>query len=628
MLASIEIAYIGIGGTAVTSSIGILLWLLGRSRASKYRVIEEEKKRQEGLKLCHSAVQSLALAVEAIDPDNRGHLRCVQQVALRLATAMSLPEDDTWALRFGSLLHNVGRLGVPENILHKQNPLTPEERIIMQQQPEIAARIVSSIPFQWDVATVVRHHTEHWNGYGYPNGLAGEDIPLSARILSVAIAFSALQRARAYRKAVTPDQAFKKVAELSGTQFDPEVVAQLKNIITEIIEGTAAPVPILNVFGEEEVESDSLQEAIVPAQREKRALHIIQQVISENAEMQMLCMSVLDTVSEILPSDCCILFLTEEDGEYLCARYTKGLHDERLKGALARIGTFTTGRAFLRGEANIAPYQIDDLLITGELRAKLPFRTLLSVPLIADNRTKVGCLNFYTTESDGFSLNDRRLIERIAAPIGTALYTAKITAEASEDTLFDALTGLRNGKYVRDFLRKEMNRATRSKEPIALLNLDLDNFSQINSRLGRERGDQVLREVALCLTGQIRNYDLVARSDSDQFLIVMPTANRDEAALATERIRNEIERMRVRISLHEPNFPKLGISIGVAIYPENGLDVDMLLLHSDSEMLADKTRRNAHSGHDFFEDENAALAGNDPSLKALLQATSINGRSY
>lgn len=174
---------------------------------------------------------ALTSALDARDRETEGHSARVGNIACRIATKFGLDTEQVTVLRRGALLHDIGKIGVSDNILLKPGPLTNDEWNMMRQHPEIGARIVQDIPFLEDTMPVIRHHHERWNGSGYPLGLSGEDIPITARIFAVADVFDALTSIRPYRQIATQEEAFGYLAENSGILFDPQIVAVLESLL-------------------------------------------------------------------------------------------------------------------------------------------------------------------------------------------------------------------------------------------------------------------------------------------------------------------------------------------------------------------------------------------------------------
>ena len=178
-------------------------------------------------------VKALEEAVEVRDPDLAEHSRAVSRMALLIGTRMALPAEQIEALAVGGLLHDIGKIGLPDSILNKPSALSAEEYEIVKQHPVLGAGILDTIPELSSVALVVRHHHERFDGRGYPKGLRGEHVPLPARIISVADAFDSMTRDRVYRAGRDKDSALEVIIHNSGTQFDPEVVEVLRQIIAE-----------------------------------------------------------------------------------------------------------------------------------------------------------------------------------------------------------------------------------------------------------------------------------------------------------------------------------------------------------------------------------------------------------
>jgi len=173
------------------------------------------------------AIRALAAALDARDPYTAGHSERVSTLAVMMGQAMSLGRNELEVLRLGALLHDIGKIGVGDDILRKNGPLTPEEFEQIKRHPTLGARILRQVPFLAPHLPIVELHHESPDGRGYPFGLRGEEIPLDARIVHVADAFDAMTSARAYRSARPASMAFAELQRFSGTQFDPACVEAL-----------------------------------------------------------------------------------------------------------------------------------------------------------------------------------------------------------------------------------------------------------------------------------------------------------------------------------------------------------------------------------------------------------------
>jgi ribonuclease P protein subunit RPR2 len=171
-----------------------------------------------------ATVRTLAFIVEAKDSSTREHLERTHDYARALARVVMGGDEVGPEMSYGFLLHDVGKVGIPESILCKPGPLTDEEYEVMKTHPLIGVQIVAPIAFLNNAVDVIRCHHERWDGRGYPDGLAGEDIPLGARIFSVCDTFDAMTSDRPYRRALPFDYAVEEIARCRATQFDPVVV--------------------------------------------------------------------------------------------------------------------------------------------------------------------------------------------------------------------------------------------------------------------------------------------------------------------------------------------------------------------------------------------------------------------
>ena len=176
-------------------------------------------------------IEGLVLAVDAKDHYTVAHSQVVADIAVLLAEALGLPERSTAALRAAGLLHDVGKISIPDRILRKPAALNEDEWLVMRQHVEFSELIVRGVPGLQDILEPVMHHHERWDGHGYPRGLAGEAVPLLGRIMIVADAYSAMVLDRPYRRGLSVEQALAQLRAGAGTQFDPQLVAVLCDAI-------------------------------------------------------------------------------------------------------------------------------------------------------------------------------------------------------------------------------------------------------------------------------------------------------------------------------------------------------------------------------------------------------------
>jgi HD-GYP domain-containing protein (c-di-GMP phosphodiesterase class II) len=177
------------------------------------------------------ALDGVLATLTAGDQDAYAHAYRVAALAASVGCAMRLDEEDMASLERGALLHDVGKLAMPDALLRKPAPLTIEEQDLIRRHPQIAADLISSVPYLAAAAELVRDAQERVDGLGYPNGAHASDVALGARIISVADAFDAMTRPRVFRDAITPHEAMLELERCAGTQFDADVVAIFKRVV-------------------------------------------------------------------------------------------------------------------------------------------------------------------------------------------------------------------------------------------------------------------------------------------------------------------------------------------------------------------------------------------------------------
>src|SRR6202161_684467 len=207
---------------------------LGRLEAEKERVEVEKRHVEQIASLNMRTIEALALAIEAKDHTTHTHLQRVRTYAVEIAKEIGLSPDEIEALRAAALLHDIGKLAVPEHIINKPGKLTPEEFEKMKVHPLVGAEILDRVAFPYPVAPIVRSHHERWDGSGYPAGISGETIPIGARILAAVDCLDALASHRQYRPALPLGDAMSKVKEMAGSWFDPKVVDILESRYIEL----------------------------------------------------------------------------------------------------------------------------------------------------------------------------------------------------------------------------------------------------------------------------------------------------------------------------------------------------------------------------------------------------------
>jgi putative nucleotidyltransferase with HDIG domain len=177
-------------------------------------------------------IDALSAILETKDSYTAAHVRTTADLAVAVGREFGLPDYMLEELRYGGTFHDIGKIGIPDAIINKPSPLTDEEFELIKTHPAVGAEILAPIPFFAGVRAIVRHHHEHWDGSGYPEGLGGEQIPHGARIVLVVDAYHAMTSDRPYRQAMSHQNACRELLDHAGTQFDPEVVEALLVVLS------------------------------------------------------------------------------------------------------------------------------------------------------------------------------------------------------------------------------------------------------------------------------------------------------------------------------------------------------------------------------------------------------------
>jgi putative nucleotidyltransferase with HDIG domain len=381
-----------------------------------------------------STVHTLSTAIAARDDVTPRHVRRVQHGTLSLARELGVTDEDTLCgLEAAALLHDTGKIAVPEHILNKPGRLTASEFETMKRHAPIGAQILASIEFPYPVAPVVRHHHENWDGTGYPDGLKGEDIPLGARILSVVDCFDALTSDRPYRMRMTAQQALSIIIERRGIQYDPEIVDAFVACYERIMPPRdAAPLPAaaaeVPVPAQAELEgpaigNDTVTDALLALASLSRALAGDAKLCDVGALLWML-------LRQIVPAaDAMALFLPDEAHDHVVVRYAAGLHASAMTGVTRPTAMGIAGWAAVNRRSVVNAEPTLDLGLRAESAPAL--RSCLVIPLV-EGDALVAVLALYSRNTGGFTEDHVRLLEVLSPRLAAALVNAAIADEDSQ----------------------------------------------------------------------------------------------------------------------------------------------------------------------------------------------------
>ena len=582
-----------------------IIYYLYRSYRSYLGRLDDETKHVQTIAALHvRTIEALALAIEAKDDTTHDHLRRVTFYAVEIGKAMGLDEETLVALHAAALLHDIGKLAVPENIISKPGRLKPEEFEKMKIHPIIGAEILDRVQFPYPVVPIVRAHHEKWDGTGYPEGLKGEQIPLGARILSVVDCLDALASDRHYRRALPLHDAMAKVLSESGKSFDPRIVNVLQSRyvalermakeqpaepsklskLVQVKNGTAPAAGYENQqVANPPVEIKDVLTAIATARREAQALFELTEELGESLSVDERLPILARTIGRMIPYDALAIYLVR--GPMLRPEYVDGSRSAAVASLEIPIGAGLSGWVAEKGIpiVNGNPMVEPGYLVTAGTPDAL--RSAVSVPLSGRNGV-IGVLTLYGAENDAFTKDHLRILSEISSKAAVSVENSLKYREVASSATIDYLTGLPNARSLFVHLQKEIDRCGFLKLPLSVLVCDLDGFKQINDRFGHLEGNKLLSAIALGLKECCRREDYVARLGGDEFVIVMPaTKPEDMPAKLCQFTQLAVQAGR-RISGED----LLSMSVGQAFYPSSGTTPEQLLTEADREMFQAKRR--------------------------------------
>src|SRR5262245_31210076 len=556
--AAIGASVIDHGGYWWASLVAAPLYLTYRTYKVYMGRIQDQQRHVAQVSDLHLAtIEALALAIDAKDQTAQSHIRRVQVYAAGLARALGMSDNEIQGVKTAALLHDIGKLAVPEHILSKPGPLTQEEFQKIRIHPQVGAEIISGVPFPYPVAPLILSHHERWDGKGYPAGLKGEEIPLGARILSVVDYFDALMSERPYHKAMSLDAAVGLLRQEAGKALDPRVVQMFIDMYSTLAaEAEASQEPSRKLtrvptHAPTAAPAVGLVDAAPPvapgvrtnvfqdialAHREIYALYEIAPAMGSSLGVSDTMALISSKLSNIVPFSCCALFLYNDEAETLRCRFATGLEAETIQQLTIRNGHGLTGWVARNRRPLVNARPSTDLEAAGFPSDRSALHSALVCPLLFNERF-IGTISVYHTEPSVYTDDHRRLLDRISEQAAAVIYHSMVFEQTQEDSLTDPLTELPNTRSMFMHLSRELARADRLKSEVSLLVMDLDNFKAINDTFGHHVGDRALREVAGILRTAIRPYDICVRYAGDEFIVVLSGCNAEEA----ERKRLELQ---------------------------------------------------------------------------------------
>ena len=611
-----------------------MVYTVYRSYQGQIARIKERQQHLEETEALHlRTIEGLAMAIEAKDQNTHDHLFRVRNYVEEVGRELNLDGEQVQALRTAAFLHDIGKLAVPEHIINKPGKLTPEEFEKMKIHPVVGADILARVRFPYPVVPIVRSHHEWWNGSGYPDGLKGEEIPIGARVLTVIDCFDALVSDRPYRKGMNAEEAIGIVRSMSGTQFDPTVVAVLEKLYAKLeaqsamergknfsplnteVEVWRGLAPGAGFEGESDMPAGAAAAAeqhahptvsldlIAAASHEAQTLFEMSQLLGNSLRLNETMSVLASRLRRLVPFDSCALYILQ--GGRLVLKYVDGegvkslTHDPIYPGQGITGWVAQRGKPILNGNAVLEPNH------RSRPGQKSELSSALSIPLFDLQREAIGVLTLYACEENSFQRDHLRILQAMESKLSLSLQNALHFRRAENNAETDFLTELPNARGLFVHLETQLEQSQQNGEPMAVVVCDLNAFKDVNDRCGHLTGNLLLSRVAEAFRSVCRPGDKVARMGGDEFVFLLPrTAEQD----AFSRL-NAISAAVVSASRRCPGMHvKVTASLGASFYPVDGTTAEDLLAIADRRMYLDKHVHYNESGSSGLSDAMDAIA--------------------
>src|SRR5467141_949043 len=585
-----------------------VVYLIYRSYRLYLGKLEDEKRHVEEMANLHlRTIEALALAIEAKDQTTHDHLQRVRIYAIEVAKELGMEGSELEALHAAALLHDIGKLAVPEHIISKPGRLTPEEFEKMKIHPVVGAEILERVRFPYPVVPIVRAHHEKWDGSGYPFGLKGEEIPVGARILSSVDFLDAMASDRQYRRALPLEEVMKRLSAESGKSFDPKVVSILERRyrqLEKLVESTYRREPVAPLSTELKVEAGAApaagfeditvkdapgQEAtflssIAAARQEAQTLFELSQDLGASLSLGETLSVFSVKLRRLVPYDAIAIYVKR--GQELIPELVSGDNHRLFASLRIPLGSGLSGwvaqnrKPIINGNPSVEPGYLNDPTKFSTLRSALaiPLEGLAGV---------VGVLALYHAETDAFTSDHLRILLAISSKMALAIENALKYEQAESSATTDYLTELPNARSLFLQLDRELARCKRDSSSLVVMVSDMDGFKQINDRFGHLEGNRVLRLFAVALKESCREYDDVARMGGDEFVVLAPGLTADAATKKADSLRELARKAGQEVCSEDI----LSLSVGQALYPEDGKDAEALLAEADRRMYVEKQKQ-------------------------------------
>jgi diguanylate cyclase (GGDEF)-like protein len=488
----------------------------------------------------------------------------------------------------------------------------------MQLHTVVGAQILEQIEFPYPLAPIVRHHHERWDGTGYPDGLQGEAIPLTARIMTLADSFEAMREDRQYRKALTKEQAVERLREKQGKIFDPYLVElfianfeQFEARLAAQSQAQSAAETQAKVeahltaeTAEDKSQTLSFVQTIHASRQSGQSNYALFEIaeklagVLDRQEAMQIFASLLDSVIQFnLENDTCVLYWLDEDKRVAEVAFAAGVQAGKFMGLHIKPGEGVTGWTL----ANQSPFANTDpaldlyaLDLSRKEGAGLSSYQTVAVFPIAKKEELFGALTIYSRTLKSFAPDEIERVQRAAELLSEVLSSAWKYHTAQQQALTDAVTSLPNARYLQTHFETICARST--AHPLTLMMIDLSGLRQATEKADNKRTDQTIQELAAILKAQLRKHDLLVHFLGDQFVVLLRDVSHETATQIGARMQGTL--IESRSFLLSVDDVVVGISVGQARRGEDGESLERLLEVCQMRLQADRVAR--HSFTNFL----------------------------